>query len=89
MAILELVVAMETAILLEKREEWPHISETTTVAVMEMEFLMEKRAALPHMMEISTEKRVATPHLMMAMAMAMAKVMEFDEVGDSEGAPIG
>ena len=58
---------------------------------MEMEFLMEKRAALPHMMEISTEKRVATPHLMMAMAMmiAMAKVMEFDEVGGRERAPIG
>ena len=44
---------------------------------------MEKRAVSPHILEISTEKRVTKPDLMMAM------VMEIGDVGASEGAPIG
>ena len=52
---------------------------------------MEKRAVSPHILEISTEKRVAKPHLMkvMAMMMAMAMVMEFGKGGTSEASPIG
>ena len=61
------------------------------VMVMAMEMLMEKWAVSPHILEISTEKRVAKPHLMkvMAMMMVMVKVTEFDEVGAIEGSPLG
>ena len=82
---------------MEKRVVQPHIlirileMEPVMVTVMEMEILMEKRAVSPQILEISTEKWVAKPHLMKvtAMMMAMAMVMDFGKVGASEGASIG
>ena len=57
---------------------------------METALLMEKRAISPHMLEILKEKRVAKPLIpVMAMMTVMAMMMEFGEVGSSEGVPIG